>query len=352
LTEQTIAPAGFRLQHSSNPLLGPTEFRNFYYAWKLTAPANDSDIIPDKPKVADNPRHAGLCADLKSMLAWKARYESTDPLQTNYLQHGEFDVILNDDGSKESVKQDSEGNLKEQSAEEIMAAYEDVVFKKRYDNVICYTDYCTFTYKRERLIPDLDAPKNKEPIAYWHKGKRLEHTRIDFGEEYESPVFGLMKSVTHLGTVTFSDTDLDPRHRLGSVMRFGPGRFGKPVVRRTPKKLSGRFLPPPEVQRFNPLERLIAMEDAIAANDTPVAERDAFHLVPIARAGLERQVLLVILRAKIARGTLKRGSLGLFVAHWVENLHRAAGKDHRTATAPGHSGCHSARGICFRGVMT
>jgi hypothetical protein len=142
----------------------PTEFRIVYNEWKKTAPANDSDIIPDKPKESETPRHAGLSGELKPLLDWRARYESTDPLQTNYLQAGEFDVITTDTG-KESVKLDSEGNLKEQSAAEIIRAVEDVVFKKSFDNVVCYTDYHSFTYQRERLIPDLDAPKNKETIV-------------------------------------------------------------------------------------------------------------------------------------------------------------------------------------------
>jgi hypothetical protein len=246
----------------------PAEFRNFYNEWKKTAPANDSDIIPDKPKESDNPRHAALCEELKPVLAWRALYESTDPLQTNYLQPGEFDVMFNDDGSKETVKLDTEGDLKEQSAPEIMRAIADVVFKKSHDNVICYTDYHSFTYQRERLIPDLDAPKNKETIKYWHKGKELERGRIGFGEEYKSPVFDRsMKSVTRLGTVTLSDTDLDPRNPLGSIMRFSPGQFGKSVVRRRPKKLSGRYLRLPEVQRFNLWDRLIKREDVLAAND-------------------------------------------------------------------------------------
>ncbi len=215
------------------------------------------------------------------MLAWRALTESTDPLQTNYLQYGEFDVMFSTDGSKESVKLDSEGDLKEQSAEEIMTHYEGVVFKKRYDSIICQTDYHTFTYQRERMIPDLDDPKNFELIEYRHKGKRLFRPRIGFGEKYNSEVFsrtgglkraskekGLqMESIVRLNNMEFSDTDLDLRHPLGSVMRFSQGRFGKPIVRRTPKQLSGRFLPPPEVQRFNPLERVIAMEDAVAAND-------------------------------------------------------------------------------------
>jgi hypothetical protein len=246
----------------------PTEFRNFYNEWKKTAPANDSDIIPDKPKEPANPRHAALCDELKPLLAWKAHYESTDPLQTNYLQPGQFDVMFSDDNTKETVKLDTEGDFKEQSADEIMKAVADVVFKKRNDIVVCNADYHTFSYRRERLVPDLDAPQNKELIKYWHKGKELERGRIGFGEEYESPVFGQkMKSVTRLGTVTLSDTDLDPRNPFGSVMKFNSGQFGKPVVRREPKKLSGRYRRPPEVQRFSLWDRLIKREDGLAAND-------------------------------------------------------------------------------------
>jgi hypothetical protein len=247
----------------------PTEFRNFYNEWKKTAPVNDSDIIPDKPRVSPSPRHAGMCDDLKSMLAWKALHEIIDPLQTNYLQPGKFDVIFDEDGSNTSVKLDTEGNLKEQSAEEIMKALADVLFKKSYDNVISSNEHgFLFTYLRERLIPDLDATENHEQIKYWYKGQERERERIGFGELYESAIFGVkMKSVNRLGSVTLSDTDLDSRHPLGSVTRFGPGQWGKPVVRRTPKELSGSFSRPPEVQLFNPLERLIRMEDAMAAND-------------------------------------------------------------------------------------
>jgi hypothetical protein len=33
----------------------PSEFRNFYNEWKKTAPLNDSDIIPPKPRRSASP---------------------------------------------------------------------------------------------------------------------------------------------------------------------------------------------------------------------------------------------------------------------------------------------------------
>jgi hypothetical protein len=59
----------------------PAQFRALY-DWSKTAPANDSDFISDKPRVAEYPKHAGMCHDLKAMLVWWDTKASRDPLQT------------------------------------------------------------------------------------------------------------------------------------------------------------------------------------------------------------------------------------------------------------------------------
>jgi hypothetical protein len=218
--------------------LTPTEFREQYEAWSKIASPNDSDIIPDKPRVAKASRHAGMCADLRSMLAWREMKESKDPLQTNFLQAGfDDDIFLYDYNvghSKAVVVRDPDRELNERpSAEEIMDAVNDVVFQIRGDG---------------RTVPVYDQSV----------------INIELGEEYKSSHFAneTMRPITRLGHLRFSNRLGDAIYPRGALLpRKRP--YKKPVQ----KGLSDRFLPPPENQRFNPLERLIAMEEAAFAND-------------------------------------------------------------------------------------
>lgn len=237
----------------------PTEFRTFYDEWKKTAPANDSDVVPDKPKASASPRHAGLCDDLKSMLAWKSTKEYSDPLQTNYLQN-DCEMPNEDDDGKIEYRDVLRALNDGPSAEKMIAASTDgIVFKKSYDTIICYTrkgdgTVSTARSRREKLIPDLQCQENFSGAS----------PKIALSNEYESAAFpGCdLRSVVRLGKVTFSDSDLGSKP-LGSVLRWNLGK----KKRGKSKGGSERFFPPPPKQYSDSLGRLIAMEDAIAAND-------------------------------------------------------------------------------------
>ncbi|MDH2341545.1 hypothetical protein [Bradyrhizobium sp. SSUT77] len=238
----------------------PVEFRTSYNEWKKTAPANDSDIFRDN-RLAEHPRHAGMCVDLKAMLEWRDMKESRDPLQTNFLQAGKDDEIVSGDGVATLPSRDAEGEWEMRpTVDEIMKACSGVKLKTSYDHVISIRDGLRVYFLREKRIPDLDAPENR--------------TLIGYGAHYESTVFnesgGLRKSdnekglpirpIVRLGTLRFSDADgfeLRPRGALLSQL----DRRG------TPYGGSSKFAAPPEITRLNPLERLVAMEVAVAAND-------------------------------------------------------------------------------------
>jgi hypothetical protein len=225
----------------------PTQFRNFYSEWKKTAPANDSDIIPDEPRFAETPKHAGMCADLKAMLAWREMKESKDPLQTNFLQSGMDDEIVSEDGGATVPIRDNECELEiRPTVNEMLDAVKGVVFKTRCDHAVIF--WRGFTVSTERRVPDLAARENDGAIGY--------------GEEYESTTFPgcKMRSIVRLGELHFSDAEGYELHPRGSLML----QIDKPG---TPNGLSKKFMPPPEHQRFNPEERLIAMQEATFAND-------------------------------------------------------------------------------------
>jgi hypothetical protein len=261
----------------------PTEFRNSYDEWKKTAPANDSDIIPDKPRFAESTRHAGMRLDLKSMLAWRETKESHDPLQTNFLQAGQDDDIFSDQGTKNVPKRDAECEIEDRpTINEMYKAIESVVFKTSLDSVISYSEYGPTKYLRKRLIPDLYAPQNNELIEYRGHGRKLKRPRVGYGQAYQSTAFNEKGSprkagdkrgypmwpVTRLGYLHFSDAESHPEYPRGSLVSFRPGKFGRPITEPgAPSGLSETFFPPPEIPRLDPLERLLAMEGVIAAND-------------------------------------------------------------------------------------
>jgi hypothetical protein len=260
----------------------PSEFRNFYNEWRKTAPPNDSDIIPDKPRSTKAPKLADKLTFLKAMLAWREMQESRDPLQTNFLQSGTDDEILNDDGTVTFPERDVECEWEDRpTIKEMTNVLEGVVFKKSFDNVISHSEYGPTKYLRSRLVPDRYAPENYEPVEHWKDGKKGKRPRIEF-EQYESMVFNekgnarretdkkgyLMWAITRLGTLLFSDAKSDEKYPRNSLLSWRPGKFGTPINEPgTPNGLSENFFPPPEIPRLNPLERLIAMEDAGAAND-------------------------------------------------------------------------------------
>jgi hypothetical protein len=236
----------------------PAQFRAIYNDWRKTAPANDSDIIPDKSR-SESPRHAGMCADLKAMLAWREMKESGDPLQTNFMRAGMDDEIFDEDRTSTYPKRDVECEWEDRpTINEIMNALKGVIFKTQCDHAVMF--WRGFTVWTERRVPDTEAMEKAGAL------KAL----VGYGEEYNSDVFPKSKlmSIVRLGDLRFSDARSHGRHPRGSLMYWNSGPWGQPANEPgTPNGTSENFFPPPEQRRLNPLERLIAMEDANAAND-------------------------------------------------------------------------------------
>ena len=223
-----------------------------------------------------------MCDDLKSMLAWRERYELTDPLQTNYLQDPRDEVVdeddHDDDKTIEGVERDVERALKDGPTDQaMMKAVEGIAFKIVYDNIICNTEYAWFTYRRERLVLDLDAPQNREMIPYWHNQKKCLRPRVEMSLPYKSDMFGELKSVARLNHMKISDSDQDELRPLGSVISWGWWSDGE-KKKKAKQRGGDRFMPPPPVQILNPEQLLIAREERIALNDNLAPQHIALDL--------------------------------------------------------------------------
>ena len=212
--------------------LTPEEFRDNYKNWAKTAPARDSDIIPDSPRVKASPRHAGMCDDLKAMLAWRELKTHKDPLATNFLQTGEDDDVFLADGSKERVVRgpDSEWEIRP-TIQEMIQLISSVKFEIRPDG-------------------------RKVPVG----------GDIEYGPAYASPLFGNLKPVMRLGGLWFNvggDNDC----RSGSLMFWKAGaKWANPIDQiGTPKQT--RRPPPPDAQRYDQEECLATQQENEFAND-------------------------------------------------------------------------------------
>ncbi|MGY4502381.1 hypothetical protein ACVWYH_006338 [Bradyrhizobium sp. GM24.11] len=253
-----LAPDAIRLQFHANDNFGPTEYRKLYNEWKKTAPPNDSDIIPDRPKVSENPRHAGLCADLQALQEWKdIRDDTGDPLQTNYLQDPKDEDFDEENDETKGVERDVLGSLNDgPTAEQMVKSVDGIAFKKTHDLVLCGLEYAWL----ERLIVHLDAPENQEAvITYRYKGEKRTRPRVVLG--------GKLHSVVKLNHAKISDIDGDTLKPLGSFISWGlraeQQKKNKPrVLGSKNRKIAAA--PPP---RLNPEELLIEREYRSAVND-------------------------------------------------------------------------------------
>ncbi|WFT94381.1 hypothetical protein QA633_40030 [Bradyrhizobium barranii] len=258
MIEQALAPDAVRLHFHANDNFGPTEYRTLYNEWKKTAPPNDSDIIPDKAKVSETTRHAGLCADLQALLKWKAiRDDTGDPLQTNYLQDPKDEEYDDDNQDSKGVVRDALRTLNDgPPAKRMLKSFDGIAFKKTYDLVLCGLEYAW----RERLVVDLDAPENQEAvITYRDKGEERTRPRVVLG--------GALHSVVQLNHVKISDIDGDELKPLGSISTWGlkaeEQKAKKPRVRGS-RNFKIAAAPPP---CLNPETLLIEREYRSAVND-------------------------------------------------------------------------------------
>lgn len=154
----------------------PTEFRNFYNEWKKTAPANDSDVIPDKPKVSASPRHADLSDELQGLLFWRHISKEVQPLSTNWMvADNDNNVDKEDDEPRAPVRSIECEHVIRPTVNELMSAVEEVEFEKRIYNA-------------------------KTP----HPGPNVE-----YGAEYKAypPLTGHVRPIARLGSIQFATED-------------------------------------------------------------------------------------------------------------------------------------------------
>ncbi len=157
----------------------PTEFRLAYNEWNRTAPANDSDIIPDKPRRSVSPRHADLSKELQGLLFWRHLNKDVQPLSTNWMVP---------DNENNSEKEDDEPRTAARSREC------EHVIKPSVDELVA-------------------AAANVGP-------------NVEYGEEYEvsAPLDGNVRPLARLGSIRFSTHDSnqdnrDPSPPRGSIIR-------------------------------------------------------------------------------------------------------------------------------------
>lgn len=80
----------------------PEAHRAEVNAWRATAPANDSKILPRGPRADASPRHEALADELNALLRWKALRQVPESLSTNWC-HADND---NDDPPEERESED------------------------------------------------------------------------------------------------------------------------------------------------------------------------------------------------------------------------------------------------------
>jgi len=114
----------------------PSEFRNFYNDWKKTAPPNDSDIIPPKPRRSASPRHNDLAKELQGLLFWRHLNKDVQPLSTNWMvPDNDNDAGKEDDEPRAPVRSTECEHVVRPSEDEMMTAVENVEYETRIYNM-------------------------------------------------------------------------------------------------------------------------------------------------------------------------------------------------------------------------
>jgi hypothetical protein len=166
----------------------PTEFRNFYDEWKKTAPPNDSDIIPPKPRRSASPRHNDLSKELQGLLFWRHISKAVQPLSTNWMvPDNDNDAGKEDDEPRASVRSTECEHIIRPSEDEMMEAVENV-------------EYETRIYNMKVPLPGPD---------------------VEYGKEYKAcpPLKGAVRPIARIGSIRFATKDSDQNGRRQSPTR-------------------------------------------------------------------------------------------------------------------------------------
>jgi hypothetical protein len=181
----------------------PTEFRSFYYEWKKTAPPNDSDVIPAKPRRAAFPRHADLSKELQGLLFWRHINKEIQPLSTNWMvPDNDNDIDKEDDEPRAPVRSKECEHVIRPSVDELMKAVENVEYDCRY-----------------RQIPGAEIPEECWPLA--RKNRPLPGPDVEYGEESKAcaPLSGYVRPIARMGSIRFATEDSDQNGRNQSPTR-------------------------------------------------------------------------------------------------------------------------------------
>jgi hypothetical protein len=141
-----------------------------------TAPANDSDIFPPKPRRSAKPRHDDLSNELQGLLFWRRINEDVQPLSTNWMEpdnDNNFDKA--DDAPRTTPRSTECSHDIRPSEDELLSAVAGVEFESRIDNY-------------------------KVPLA---------GDDVEYGDEYKpcNPLMGSVRAIARLGTIRFATQD-------------------------------------------------------------------------------------------------------------------------------------------------
>lgn len=175
----------------------PAQFRAAYNEWRKTAPPNDLDIFPPKPRRSAKPRHDDLSSELQCLLFWRHINSDVQPLSTNWMMaDNDNNVDKEDDEPRSPIRSTECEHVIRPSEDELMAAVEGVEFQTRI-------------YNDKVPIPGPDA---------------------EYGKPYKAcpPLNGYVRPIARLGTIRFATQDsvgagqnISPTR--GSVLRWNAG---------------------------------------------------------------------------------------------------------------------------------
>ena len=166
---------------------------------------------------------------------------SSEPLQPNFLQSGQDDDVVLDDGTLLKTKRDVERRLETRpTINEMLNAIKSVKFEPR-------------TFRRSNGTTEVRSV----PVG----------GDIEYGKERDSSVSPgtKIKSVVRLGRLHFSDVDGHSFAPRGALL-FQSEPRGKQ------NGLSNTFFPPPESRCFDQEEYSISRQDVLFANDNTSPE--------------------------------------------------------------------------------
>lgn len=254
----------------------PTDFRTAYEEWAKTAPARDSDIIPDGPRKSRNPRHSELADELRELLLWRNLMRPIWPLSTNLLEPDNDNNIERDEDDARAPPRSTDcADVIRPSVEEMMEAVSSIVFDERGRPIS--GDF------------EVRKPENGEPAQTYQPIKRLGGLRFGVSDSNQlngwklSPTRGALiawhASENHFGYLPEDSKGepLGPKEDKQSVKQIEKSNdfFAKLFDTSPP-----RYIPKGVVRKANVVNRDDSTETNSPANSLPLNEARAYYGLP------------------------------------------------------------------------